>query len=238
MGKASKPWFASHTLWACILMLIVGALQVAGTISGAGSFSDGVKAVDWDAWVISAAGLIVGVVRVINGSAFGSPSPAIRWQTASASASDLKRRQKSVKSSILVVPAIVLLVMLATSALTTACSHGISDRTATVGKVIAVVTCGVVSTVCAVLSEDHAEWCEVGKRACERARETASDVLERLADTGTSHAPKSARSQFGSWNCASWSAACRTGHLPADACGAVRDGCWQGDHVEVFVQLE
>ena len=67
-----KPWYQSHALWASAILLIVGLIQVIATAR-----AEGLAAVDWTAWAQTAAGLIVGVVRVINGTRDASPSPRL-----------------------------------------------------------------------------------------------------------------------------------------------------------------
>jgi hypothetical protein len=58
-------------------MLAVAVLQVAATISSAPTFGEGVAAVNWTAWALGAAGLVVGIARAFKGASPDSPTP--RW---------------------------------------------------------------------------------------------------------------------------------------------------------------
>jgi len=73
----AEPWYASTGFWASAIMLAVAVLQVAATISAAPSFGEGVAAVDWSAWALGAAGLVVGIARALKGASPDSPTP--RW---------------------------------------------------------------------------------------------------------------------------------------------------------------
>jgi hypothetical protein len=73
----TEPWYASTGFWASAIMLAVAVLQAAATISAAPTFGEGVAAVDWTAWALGAAGLLVGIVRAVKGASPDSPTP--RW---------------------------------------------------------------------------------------------------------------------------------------------------------------
>lgn len=78
MSQKSKPWYLSRELLLSALMLVAGVLQIAGTISDAESFGAGVKAVDWQAWALSAAGLLWGILRIANGISEESSAQPLR----------------------------------------------------------------------------------------------------------------------------------------------------------------
>jgi len=74
---STEPWYASTGFWASAIMLAVAVLQVAASITAAPTFGEGVAAVDWTAWALGAAGLLVGIVRAVKGASPDSPTP--RW---------------------------------------------------------------------------------------------------------------------------------------------------------------
>ena len=82
MSQKSKPWYLSRELLFSALMLVAGVLQIAGTISDAETFGAGVKAVDWQAWALSAAGLLWGILRIANGISEESDSQPLRGPSA------------------------------------------------------------------------------------------------------------------------------------------------------------
>ena len=76
-NTSTEPWYASTGFWASAIMLAVAVLQVAASITAAPTFGEGVAAVDWTAWALGGAGLLVGIVRAVKGASPDSPTP--RW---------------------------------------------------------------------------------------------------------------------------------------------------------------
>jgi len=236
-----KPWYASHALWACILAIVVNVLQMTLRVLTAATVLEGLAAIDWASWAITAAGLLAAVGVVIARLRAGNDPDAT---------TTAKLTWTSLRVGVGGRAAVILVALLGLGAVATAPSCSPAQRRAAIGAGL-----DSIPAVCELIqlwtdpditgSDTAASWAAAGCAVAQAVRlvvqpwVTGADAAKSSA--GLTPEPVvdfEARVPTVYVSCGRVAAACRVydSEVEARACERVLPACVLGEVTEVAVE--